>query len=97
MRILTFLTASLLGVGLTFAQLHAASAEGDQNWKTCVSAATAPNEKVTACSAVIDDKVEIGKKLAAAYCNRGYGLAEKRELDAALSDLNESIRIRPVP
>ena len=28
-------------------------------------------------------------------CFRGHGLTEKRELDAALSDLNDSIRLDP--
>jgi hypothetical protein len=32
---------------------------------------------------VIDGKTESGKRLAAAYCNRGHELTEKRELDAA--------------
>jgi hypothetical protein len=32
---------------------------------------------------VIDGKTDSGKRLAAAYCNRGHGLIEKRELDAA--------------
>src|SRR6266702_2981831 len=80
MRILTCLTASFLGAALTLTHPPAASAEGDQNWKTCVSTATASNEKVTACSAVIDARTETGKKLAAAYCFRGHGLTEKREL-----------------
>ena len=50
---------------------------------------------MAACSAVIDAKRETGSKLAAAYCFRGHGLTEKRQLDAALSDLNESIRLDP--
>ncbi|WP_082646511.1 tetratricopeptide repeat protein [Bradyrhizobium valentinum] len=40
-------------------------------------------------------KRESGSRLAAAYCFRGHGLTEKRQLDAALSDLNESIRLDP--
>src|SRR3954469_23731413 len=90
MRILTCLTASLLGATLSLAQPPAASAKGDPIWQACVGTATAPNEKVTACSAVIDAKKESGKRLAAAYCFRSHGLTEKRDLDAALSDINES-------
>jgi hypothetical protein len=40
--------------------------------------------QVSACSAVIDAKVESGHRLAPAYCHRGHGLTEKRELDGAL-------------
>jgi ABC-type sugar transport system substrate-binding protein len=72
MRALTCLAASLLGAAMTLAHPAAASAEGDPNWKICVSTATAPNEKVTACSAVIDARTETGKKLAAAHCFRGH-------------------------
>jgi tetratricopeptide (TPR) repeat protein len=78
-----------------FAHPSAASAEGDPNWQTCIGAATAPNDRVTACSAVIDAKVETGRKLAAAYYNRGYGLTEKRDFDSAMADLNEAIRLDP--
>ena len=56
---------------------------------------TAPNDRVTACTAVIDAKVETGRKLAVAYCNRGHGLTEKRDLDSAMSDLDEAIRLDP--
>jgi tetratricopeptide (TPR) repeat protein len=39
---------------------------------------------------------ETGSKLAAAYCFRGHGLTEKRQLDAALADLNESMGLDPI-
>src|ERR1700694_346590 len=95
MRHLPHLTASLLGAAVMLAQPPAASAQGDPNWQTCVGAATAPNDRVIACSAVIDAKAETGKKLAAAYCSRGHGLTEKRDLDSAMSDLDEAIRLDP--
>ena len=84
MRHLPHLTASLLGAAVMFAQPPAASAEGDANWQTCIGTATAPNDRVVACSAVINARAETGKKLAAAYCSRGHGLTEKR--DQILSD-----------
>ena len=100
MRILTCLTAALLGAALTFAQPLAASAEGDQSsneqlWQSCIGATTTAEDRVTACSAVIDGKTETGHKLAAAYCHRGHGLTEKSQLDAALADLDEAIRLDP--
>jgi len=100
MRILTCLTASLLGAALTFVHPPAASAAGDQTrneqlWQSCIGATTTADDRVTACSAVIDGETEAGRKLAGAYCNRGHGLTEQRQLDAALADLNEAIRIDP--
>ncbi|MBS0530246.1 MAG: tetratricopeptide repeat protein, partial [Proteobacteria bacterium] len=72
-----------------------ASADAGATWQSCVAAATSPDDKVTACTAVIDARTETGNRLAAAYCNRGYGLTEKRELDRALADLDEAIKIDP--
>src|SRR5260221_6120264 len=95
MRHLPHLTASLLGAAVMLAQPPTASAEGDQNWQTCIGTATAPNDRVTACSAVIDAQAERGNKLVAAYRLRGHGLTEKRNCDPAMSDLEEAIRLDP--
>ena len=95
MRVSTCLIAALLGTAVISAQPPAASAQADQSWQTCISVTTPPDGKVAACSAVIDGKRETGSKLAAAYCFRGHGLTEKRQFDAALSDLNELIRLDP--
>ena len=54
-----------------------------------------PEQRVNACTAVIDGKTETGGRLAGAYCNRGHGLTEQRQFDAALADLNEAIRLDP--
>ena len=44
---------------------------------------------------MIESKTETGRRLAAAYCIRGHELNEKRELDGALADLDEAIRLDP--
>src|SRR5258707_12639134 len=95
MRILICLSASLLGATVMLSQPRAALAEGDQGWQTCTGTATAPNDRVLSCTSVIDGKTETGKRLAAAYCNRGHGLTEKRKLDAALADHDAAIRLDP--
>jgi tetratricopeptide (TPR) repeat protein len=66
------------------------------NWQACISPLSALDARVSACTDVIDAKSETGRRLAAAYCNRGEGLTEKRDLDAGFADLNEAIRIDPV-
>lgn len=95
MRILAGLTAVLLGTVVVISSASEASAGDDPSWQACVGAATAPGDRVAACNAVIEGRTETGKRLVAAYCNRGHGLTEKRELDAALADLNEAIKLDP--
>lgn len=95
MHIWTGLTASLLGAALTLSYPVTGSAQADQTWQTCIGMASTPDDRVPACSAVIDARAETGRRLAAAYCNRGHGLTEKRELDRALADLDEAVRLDP--
>jgi hypothetical protein len=55
------------------AQQPVASAQGvvqgatpvDQSWQACISVTALPDDKVAACSTVIDAKRETGSKLAA--------------------------------
>src|SRR3954452_126437 len=72
-----------------------ALAAGGPAWEACVGLASKPDERIKPCSTVIETKSESGSRLAVAYCNRGHGLTEKRELDAAQSDLDEAIRLEP--
>ena len=95
MRISAGLGASLLGAALMLWCPPAASAEADHAWQACIGATSAPDERVSACSSVIDAGAETGRRLAAALCNRGHARTEKRDLDAALADLNEAIRLDP--
>ena len=53
MRISTC-SAWLLGAALVLAHPLTAAAQGDQTWQTCIGATTAPGDRVSACSAVID-------------------------------------------
>ena len=55
-------------------------------------------ERLAGCTAMIEAKTETGRSLAVAYCNRGFALTEKRELDSALADLDRRSRsIRRMP
>ena len=56
MRISVCLATSLLGATLALANPLVAAAQGEQTWQTCIGAGTAPDDRVSACSAVIDAK-----------------------------------------
>lgn len=66
MHIWTGLTASLLGAALTLSYPATGSAQADQTWQTCIGMASAPDDRVSACSAVIDAKAELRPDLATA-------------------------------
>src|SRR5258707_8636762 len=97
MRFLPCVTASLLGAAWALAQPPAASAEGDKIWQACVGTATLPNEKVTACSAVIDEKKETGKRPAPAHCFHPHVPIANRQLDSPPSHHYQSILPHPPP
>ena len=61
----------------------------------CKAVNATPDERIEGCTALIDGKTETGRSLAIAYCNRGFALTEKRELDRAFADLEEAIGIDP--
>src|SRR2546430_3669461 len=54
-----------------------------------------PSPPLFRSTAVIEGKTETGRRLAGAYCIRGNDLTAKGELDSALADLNESIKLDP--
>jgi hypothetical protein len=53
MRIMASLMASLLGAALPCSQPEPAYAQS-QSWDSCIGTATRPDERVSACTAVID-------------------------------------------
>lgn len=95
MRISVYLAASLTLSALTIAQPRPAAAEDKANWQACIGLSSKPDERVAACSAVIDANSETGPRLAAAFCNRGHAFTVKHELDHALADLDDAIKIDP--
>jgi tetratricopeptide (TPR) repeat protein len=64
-------------------------------WEACIKTHNSGAERLAACTTVIDGQLVSGRKLAGAYCIRGHELTEKRELDAALKDLDTAIATDP--
>src|SRR4029077_9127697 len=61
----------------------------------CKSPNASHDERIAGCTAIINAKRETGRELALAYCNRGFALTEKHELDRARAYLEEAIKIDP--
>ena len=67
MRISAGLTAALAGAAMTLSLPSVAAAQDDPSWQACIGATSTPDERVSACSSVIDARAEAGRKLAAAF------------------------------
>jgi tetratricopeptide (TPR) repeat protein len=61
----------------------------------CLGPATSPDERVKACSAVIESGQTQGSLLAAAYAQRGFIFTLRRNLEQAQKDLDQAVKIAP--
>src|SRR5260221_14601417 len=73
---------------------HQALAQGAPA-DACKARNVSNEERIAGCTATIEAKSKTGRSLAEAYCNRGFALTEQRELDRAVADLDEAIKIDP--
>jgi hypothetical protein len=75
----------------------AADAQISPDWIVCSGKAPAaqPDKRVAACTAIIEAGAETPTNLAAAYCSRGVAYQARDQLDRAIADYNESVRIAP--
>ena len=89
MRKPLLIVTGLLAATLTHAPAHAAPED------SCKARGVSVDERLAGCTAMIDANRETGRSMAMAYCNRGFALTEKRELDRALADLEEAIKLDP--
>ncbi len=80
-------------IGLLFC-LAPAQAQ-DSLWKECEASRRSPERSIAACSQIIARK-DAGAR-AGAFHNRGLAFLAKGDLDQALADLSEGIRLDPKP
>src|SRR5579863_1741795 len=86
--------ASIVCASLVLAfALCAAAQSRDENWNKCK--ASDPDASVSGCTALIQSGQESTDNQASAFYNRGVAYHDKKQLDAAMSDLNEAIRLKP--
>ena len=72
-----------------------ARAEADEAGQACTQSIVTPDATIASCSALIDSASVSGRRLAAAYAQRGYARTLKRSLTEAESDLDQAIKIDP--
>src|SRR5204863_318248 len=70
-----------------------AAAQTDKSWETCIATDGTAATRLPACTDLIENRKVEGRRLAGALCIRGNDLTEKGDLDAALADLNEAIKL----
>lgn len=88
------LFAVVLSLGVALASNALAQTE-NENWKTCSNDSADPDLKIAACTAVVQSGQETAENAAVAYFHRGTAYDDKDQLDRAIEDYSEAIRIKP--
>jgi len=70
-------------------------AADDDRQAVCTSDATSDDQRLAACTAIIDSKNVEPKELAAAYRERAYTLQSQQEFERALADANQAVQLDP--
>src|SRR5262245_7477598 len=72
------------------------AAEMSTDWAVCSGTVSVqPDQRVSACTAVIETVGGTPESLAIAYCSRGVAYHARNQLGPAIADYNEAVRIAP--
>lgn len=88
----------LFTVAVSFGLVLAANAlaqSEDNYWKTCANDSTDPDLKIASCTAIVQSGQETAENAAVAYYDRGTAYDDKDQLQRAIEDYSEAIRINP--
>jgi tetratricopeptide (TPR) repeat protein len=95
-KIKRFLTSIVLAVAALSAA-PASRAQDSQNWKWCsLEVYTGFEQRISACSDIIRAGGDPPAKLPYAYCNRGSAYQQHGDLDKAIADYDEVVKLDPV-
>jgi len=86
--------AVVVSLCLAFAGNALAQSE-DANWKICGNDSANPDLRIAACTAIVQSGQETAENAAIAYYDRGNAYDDKDQLDRAIADYSEAIRIKP--
>src|SRR5690242_10315007 len=80
---------------LALAAFGVPPASAQDNTAICKDEASAPDAAIAACSKIIAASKAKTNDLASTYYNRAIAYRQKGDLDNALSDYNDAIKINP--
>ncbi len=63
--------------------------------KSCLSKSTPPDDRIAACTRIIEAERLPGQDLATMFNKRGISHGKKRQFDRAIDDYSQAIRLRP--
>jgi tetratricopeptide (TPR) repeat protein len=96
MRVLTgVMLAATLGAAVLAAHSAPAAEPSEEQRQCAASTGVTPDQKLASCTAVIAAGLPTPQSLAIAYTNRGSAHYNKRDLDRAIADYDEAIRLNP--
>jgi tetratricopeptide (TPR) repeat protein len=96
MRVLTgVMLAATLGAAVLAAHSAPAAEPSEEQRQCAASTGVTPDQKLASCTAVIAAGLPTPQSLAIAYTNRGSAHYNKRDLDRAIADYDEAIRLDP--
>ena len=84
---------SIAWILCVFVPAAAAGATRDDNWRLCSEGDA--DVRLAACSSIIQSGLEDKQNLSIAFYNRALASAEKRDLDRAVRDFGDAIRLNP--
>jgi tetratricopeptide (TPR) repeat protein len=89
-----FIASGCIAIGLALA-IPARTQTAQQRTSCDIKSGAKPDEVISNCTAVIQSGQETGRNLAAAFTLRGRAYRAKGDLDHAIADYTEAIKIEP--
>jgi tetratricopeptide (TPR) repeat protein len=86
---------ALVAIASIWIATHAVAAALSPEQKACIGDGFTPEQRIAACTAIINNGKETGDRLSVAYNNRGAAYVDKGEFDRSIPDFDEAIRLSP--
>ncbi len=98
MKLSVLLASALLVAAAAPVRMPSHASTVNDDWQTCTfanSGSLPPDQMIAACTAIIADRRQNDEALAVAHTVRGENYCMKHQLDLAVADHSEAIRLEP--